>query len=235
MRLTVPHLADFGDDTCVVGDDLRNAGAWDALRTKTTGPYAMPRTRAALEAQLDERPDLSGRAVAIDGWAEANGDGALASYGAGTGLLELALHRRSPRRRIVASDNAPEAVAKLGELVPEIEMAVHDLSADAPLEVELHLFHRIDTEFDDAGWRAVFERFRDARVLVVPGGVINVRRAVHELRTYRGRRRRQTRAGWLRTRASLESLWARTHTHARLQVHDLDAWSLTPRTDRAGA
>ena len=37
MRITMRHHFDFGADRGLVGDDLVRPGAWDALRTQTTG------------------------------------------------------------------------------------------------------------------------------------------------------------------------------------------------------
>jgi len=174
------------------------------------------------------RPDLVGRAQAIDAWLAAEGVGSVASYGVGGASLEFLLWRAAPQRRLVVSDYGPETVARLAAVFAEAEVRRFDLLADAPLDVDVHLFHRIDTELDNRTWQRVFARFGTARILLVASDVVSARRASWELRT-RLRNPRATKAGWLRNRAAFERLWARTHTATPLRMHDLSAWDLRPR------
>lgn len=102
----------------------------------------------------------------------------------------------------------------------------HDLLRDPPLRADLHLFHRIDTEFTNEEWRRIFERFAGLRVLVVAAGQVDLRGAIAEWR--RGRRQGASRAGWVRTRDALDALWERTHTARVVDVGDLPAWELEP-------
>lgn len=227
MRLTMPHMVDFGDDANVVGAQLLTPEAWDALRVETSGPYAIAGARATLEAELGKRPDLVARAELVLRWMDDNGLRSIASYGVGAAILEFAIHRADPSRRLVVSDFAPQTVARLRELLPEVEVARHDLARDVPPDADVHLFHRIDTEFDDDGWRGVFRRFDRQRVLVVPAGVVGYRQAFHAMRP-RLRGRGATHAGWLRTASSLEALWSATHVHARLRFDGVRAWDLVP-------
>src|SRR3954464_12051168 len=104
MRLTVRHHFDFGSDRELVGDDLVRPEAWDALRTATSGPFGIPQTRAAWEAEADARPDIAERAPALDAVLERRGVQTLASYGVGGATLELWLHRVAPRRRLILTD-----------------------------------------------------------------------------------------------------------------------------------
>src|SRR4051794_24313501 len=228
MRLTIPHYYDFGADRALVGDDLVRPEAWDGLRTQTAGPFALPAERTALERAADERDDLRTRARAIGAWLDGHGVSRLASYGVGGALLEVWLHRETPERELVVTDYAPKTVERLAALLPEMTALRHDLLVDAPVDADLHLFHRIDTELTDAQWRDVFKRFAGERVLVVATEVIDLRRVLAELRG-RLRRRGASRAGWIRTRRSFESLWSRTHRAEPLRFADLDAWVLEPR------
>lgn len=202
--------------------------AWDALRTRTDGDFALPSDRTAWEAVATSRPDLARRAQAIDAWLTAQSAGSVGSYGVGGGSLEYLMWRGAPQRRLVVSDYAPGTVARLAAVFPEAEVRRFDLLAEDPLDVDVHLFHRIDTELDNRAWRRVFARFGHSRILVVATEVISARRASWELRTHL-RNRRATRAGWVRNRAAFERLWARTHTGTPLRVHDLHAWDLRPR------
>jgi hypothetical protein len=228
VRLTSPHYYDFGADRVHVGGDLVRPEAWDALRVKTDGPFSLPATRVEWEQAADGRPEIRERAERVAAIVRARGVRRLASYGAGTALLELHLKRLAPELDLVLTDYAPEAVARLTELFPEAELRRHDLLADAPLAVDLHLFHRIDTEFSNAQWRTVLRNFRDVPVLVGATEIIDLRRALIELA--RGlRNRNSSRAGWLRNRDSFEALWRTEHAPERLRLGDLDGWMLEPR------
>jgi hypothetical protein len=143
----------------------------------------------------------------------------------------LLLHRLSPERKLVLTDYAPASVERLGRLFPEAEVIVHNLIADPPVDADLHLFHRIDTEFDNRRWRRIFEGFAERRILLVATEVVPttelVARAARRLRPVR---HRPTRAGWMRNRASFDSLWKRTHDAEPLQLVDLQGWLLAPRS-----
>jgi hypothetical protein len=228
MRVTIPHHFDFGADRELVGDDLVRPEAWDALRTRSGGRFALAADREELERMADERPEIEARARAIDGWLEERGFRRLASYGVGAALLELWLLRVRPERELVLTDYGPATVSRLRELFPEAEVLRHDLLADLPVAADLHQFHRIDTEFTNREWRRILERFAGLPVLVVATEVIDLRRVLAELWAM-PRRRRATRAGWIRTRAAFETLWRPTHATTALRFHDLEAWALEPR------
>jgi hypothetical protein len=228
VRITLRHHFDFGADRELVGDDLVRPEAWDALRTRTDGAFALPADRTAWEATADAGTDIAKRARAIDAVLAERAVGTLASYGVGVAALELWLHRLAPHRGLTLTDFGPATVERLTALFPDAEVHRHDLLRDAPLPADLHLFHRIDTEFDDDQYRAVLERFRAVPVLVVATEVIGLRRAAAELRK-RVRPRRITHAGYIRTRAAFESLWDPTHSMTPLRLHDLDGWLLEPR------
>lgn len=174
------------------------------------------------------RPDLVRRAQAIDVWLAAEAAGSVGSYGAGGASLEFLLWRAAPQRQLVVSDYGPDTVARLAAVFAEVEVRRFDLLADDPLDVDVHLFHRIDTELGNQTWRRVLARFGRAHILLVATEVISARRASWELRT-RLRNPHATKAGWLRNRAAFERLWARTHTATPLRMHDLHAWDLRPR------
>jgi hypothetical protein len=222
------HHFDFGVDRHVVGDDLVTPSAWDALRVDTAGPFALARSREELERQAEARTELADRARAIDAWLDASNAGKLASYGVGAAVLEWWLMRESPQRAHLLADYAPRTIDRLKVLFPEVEIHRHDLLRDGPLPADVHLFHRIDTELSDEEWRDLLQRFSAAMILVVATEVATPRRLLSEL-LLRVRRRRLSRAGWLRTREAFEALWRGTHDAEPLRMHDLDGWALTPR------
>lgn len=227
MRLTVRHHFDFGADRDLVGDDLVRPEAWDALRTGTSGPFALADTREAWERAADERPELEARARRIDAVFARRGARKVVSYGVGGATLECWLKRIAPDRELVITDYAPATIERLRPIFREAECVVHDLSADPPLDADLHLFHRIDTEFDNARWQEVFGRFAGVPVLFVAAGQVDLRGALAEVR--KGRRAGASRAGWVRTRAAIEALWLHTHRSQRVDVGDLPAWELQPK------
>jgi hypothetical protein len=228
VRITIRHHFDFGVDREVVGSDLVRPEAWDALRTRTTGPFAIARDRAELERMACHHLDIAERVRQIDSWLQERDVGTLASYGVGGGVVELGLHRLSPERMLRLTDYAPETVERVRELLPEVEVTRHDLLQDPPLAADLHLFHRIDTELTNREWRQVFGRFAPVPILIVATEVADLGRLLAEVRM-RLRSDGASRAGWLRTRGAFEALWRRTHVGTPLRFHDLEAWSLEPR------
>jgi hypothetical protein len=228
IPLTIPHRFDFGPDVDKVGDDLLRPEAWDSLRLQTAGPFAIAPDRDELERQADGRAEIGERMRAVDSLLRERGARTLVSYGVGGALPELWLLRIDPDRRLTLTDYAPETVRRLRELLPEVAVHQHDLLRDQPLDGDLHLFHRIDTELKNSQWRGVFRRFADRTILVVATEVMPVREAPRALKTAL-RSRHATHAGWTRTRAAFESLWRRTHRGTHLTLVDLEAWMLDPR------
>jgi hypothetical protein len=228
MRITIRHHYDFGADRELVGDDLVRPESWDALRIQTSGPFAAPPTREELAATAEALPEIGRRAREIDKWLEQNGVRTLASYGVGGGILECWLERLRPERRLLLAEYAPATVERLRKLFPEADVRRHDLLADAPLEADAHLLHRVDTELTNEEWREALRRFAGQRVLVVATEIATPKRLLLEL-LLRLRVRRLSRAGWLRTRDAFEALWRDTHDARPLRLHDLDGWDLVPR------
>jgi hypothetical protein len=229
VRLTVRHYFDFGDARALVGDDLIRPDARDALRTDTAGPFAAPPTREQAEAVVAEHPEISSRAQALDAWLTREGVGSLASYGVGGATLETSLRTLAPQRRLLLGEYAPRTVERLRALFqePEVTIHLHDLLADPPLEADVHLLHRVDTDLRSEEWQQVLRRFADARIVFVAAGMVDLRGAVAELR--KGLRRGATKAGWVRTRSALEALWRDTHDADVLALPDLPAWVLEPK------
>jgi hypothetical protein len=227
MRITMRHYFDFGPDRAIVGDELVRPGAWDALRIETKGPFTLSETRADLERTANEHPELADRAREIDRLLDGKGVKTLASYGAGGGLLELWLERLGPERRLLLTDYAPQTVERLRSLFPEADVRVHDLLHDPPLDADVHLLHRVDSELANREWRELLRRFAGETLFVVATEVATLPRLTAEL-VGRLRRRNLSRAGWLRTRDAFEALWRPTHEAAAVQVHDLEGWVLEP-------
>jgi hypothetical protein len=226
LPVTLRHHFDFGAERDLVGDDLVRPDAWDALRTQTSGAFALPADRRAWEAAADN-PAVRTRAQLLNRWLDEHRIERLASYGVGAAGLELCLHRLAPDRRLVVTEYAPQTVTRLRRHFEGVDVRTHDLLIDPPVEAEIHLFHRIDTEFDNRQWRDIFTRFAAVAVLLVAADTLDARALLNEFRT-RVTRRTATRAGWLRNPAAFRTLWRTTHTATPLRFADLDGWLLTP-------
>ena len=227
MRVTLKHRFDFGADRDLVGADLRRPEAWDALRTRTTGAFALPDDRAEWERVADQNAEIEERARWIDTFLRQHGAGSLVSYGVGAGILELWVLRTNPHLDLVVTEYASATVERLKRIFPEARVLEHDLLRDAPVPADVHLFHRIDTELDNSDWKRVFRRFADQRVLFLTQPA-SARLLFAELRK-NVVNRRSTQAGFVRNRAALEALWSETHTATSRPVGNLVAWVLEPR------
>lgn len=196
LRLTLRHYYDFGTDRSVVKGDLATPEASDGLRTRTSGAFSIPGTRAEFVQIAKENRDLGVRARAIDAWLEQRGAKVVASYGAGGAALEWRLATLRPDRTLVVTDDGEATIERLAEAFPEADVRRDDLRQDAPLPAAVHLFHRIDTELGDDEWREAFGRFQRAEILFVAAGVLGLRGLLADLRNRPVlKRRRAMKAG----------------------------------------
>ncbi len=151
MRLTVPHYYRLP-----MAKDLDDAASWDELRA-TSSAFAVPQTRAEWERTADARPEFLARAEDVAAVARRLDARVVASYGVGAALVERHLVGRVDR--LVCGDFTPVAIQRVRELMPDADVRLHDLSEDPPFQADLHLLHRVDTEFSDVQWRAILQRF----------------------------------------------------------------------------
>ena len=223
MRLALRQRFDFGDE--VAREDLSDSGSWDSLRLSGPEAFRLASTRVELDRRASTDPHLRERAGELALIARSLGGPRLASYGVGVGALEALLEGEG--LAVTLTEYAPLTVDRLRLLFPKARVVVHDLLVDGPLEdVDVHLFHRIDTELDDEQWRLVLRRFAGVPVIVVAAGIATPRALAREalLRI----RRRGTAAGWMRTRDSLRALWAEAHRTQAVMFADLPGWVLRP-------
>lgn len=176
----------------------------------------------------DQSSDIEARARALDRWLDERGVLQLASYGVANAVLELWLHRLRPDLELTVTDYAPETVALLRSHFEGARVEHHDLLRDPPVDAELHLFHRIDTEFSDREWQRILARFARRRVLVIVGGILPVWRALRAMVSPPAPN--VTHAGTARTRGAFEALWKHRHKASALRFHDLHAWELESRS-----
>ncbi len=225
MRLRVRHTFDFGSERDRVGSTLLRPEAWDAARTADER-FAFPPNREMWE-QSARTDELRARGRDIVTIAHGLGAEALGSYGAGTGMLEWNLHLEAPDLRLFCADYAPLTIERLEELFPEASCVRHDLAADDPLPVDLHLMHRLDAELSDDEWPVVLARYREP-VLFVPNLLLDVRSAAQEI-ARRLARRHLTDAGWFRSPAAMRRLWSGTHDDRAVRVGSQASFLLFPR------
>ena len=229
FRLTITHRFDFGNDSAAVGTDLvGRPEAWDAVR-ETTGAFAISLNRQSLCERAQSAPELVARAKDIVDTVRNRGGRSLASYGVGGAVLEANISSSAPWLRLTLTESAPRTAARLRELFPMAEVITHDLRLDAPLPADLHLFHRVDTEFSDAVLASILNRFRFVPVLLVPTELLGVKGVLRELRT-RLVKRNATRAGYVRSEASFYTLWRSSHVASPVAIGEVRAFLLEPRS-----
>jgi hypothetical protein len=232
MKMTVRHYYDFGPERSVVGDDLVNPDSWDGLRTTTRGVFSIPDSREEFERIARDRADIAARASAIDEWLESGHAHVVASYGVGGAALEWWLHTIRSERKLILTDYGEATIERLARILPAIDVRHHDLRKDAPIPADIHLFHRVDTELTNEEWHATFARFRSERVLFVAAEVLDLARLAFEMYSRMRMLGRASRAGFLRNRAAFEALWASTHASEPIEMHDLHAWTLSPKSNQ---
>jgi hypothetical protein len=224
MRLTIPHCFDFGPDRARIGGELLHPAAWDAARD-SAGPFVLPESRADWEAR-GANAELERRARDVTRIARGCDARRVCSYGVGTALLELQLSWIAPELELVCTDYAPRTVARLRTLFPGATVVEHDLRTDPPLRGDLHLLHRVDTEFSNGELTRILGGFREP-VLLVPTILLDWRALAREALVHI-RHPRATRAGWVRTEAAFRSLWAGRLDERVVSVGDTRAFLLTP-------
>lgn len=225
IPLTIQHYYDFGPDRDLVGSHLVNPQSWDAIR-ETSGPFGLPPTRAEWERAASEG-DFAERAAAIGAVADELGARRVCSYGVGAAFVELNLALLRPDIELVCTDFTPRALGRLRELFPEAEVQQHDLLTGGPLEADLHLFHRIDSELSNRQWRSVLPRFHEP-ILLVATQLLEWPALRRELGVGRSPGTASA-AGYVRTEAGLRSFWRRSHRDRKLEIGSLAGFLLTPR------
>jgi hypothetical protein len=227
IPITLPFYFDFGADTAVLGDELRSAEAWDSLRTRTSGEFAIACDRAELESALSAHPAIRARANAVAQVLRDQDVRRAASYGVGAGFLEAGLEAELPGVELTIGEYAPATVERLRRLFPNATVVLHDLLEDPAVDADFHVMHRIDTEFTATEWDRIFTAHRTARIIFVPGGEMALRGLVETL-VQSARRRTTTRAGVVRSTGAVERLWRRTHSARPVVFYDLRGWILEP-------
>jgi hypothetical protein len=219
---------------------LESAEAWDAMRDGTSAAaFTIPSNPEDWRSLCPAVEHLATKARMVARFADRTGCSALRSYGVGTAGLEYNIHVLRPHLPLHVSDYGRGTVERLRAVFPEAASieAVDLLQAPLPDHAgELVLLHRIDTEFSQSEWKTVYSRLADARaehVLFVPHQLLGPETAARELA--RRLRARLTgcaliRAGWIRSRSLLRSLWSHRYEVADEVTAHGDLFILLRRT-----
>jgi hypothetical protein len=230
VKVTLRHHFDFGDASEALRGDLVQPGSWDSIR-ETEGPFYLPQTRTEWETAVVTSENRS-RADAVARVADELGARRVVSHGVGVGALELCLVLTAPQLELTCTDYSPRTVERLERLFPEARVLQHDLRSDAPLDADLHVMHRIDTELDRDEWRRVFSGLASP-IVFVPGLILGVSSFGREL-FRRLARRRLTKAGYLRNESALRDLWSGSFVSEPLRVGGERGFLLRPRQGAVG-
>lgn len=142
-------------------------------------------------------------------------------------MLEYWLRHTDAELRLTVTEFAPETLERLRLFFPESAVCHHNLLADGPVQADVHLLHRVDTEFSNHELKAVMSRFRRSTVLLLATEVLGPRRFVQVLRQRLNPQ--ASKAGVSRTRGAFSALWRHSHVERPMRFNDLDGWVLTPR------
>ncbi len=197
---------------------LDGPASWDAIR-QTDSPFRVPLDRSDWFQLADSNPHLTRRAQQIAIIAASLEARVVASYGAGTALMERHLVERVDRLR--CTDFSPQTLVQMRSVAPEIEFVDHDLSRSPQLDADLHVLHRVDTELNDATWARLFSQWRPP-ILIAISELLTLRAIGREIAT---RMRGGSPAGWLRTDRAMRRLFG-AHAVERVEVGDLAGYLL---------
>lgn len=220
MRWTTKHYARLADAPSLPRRTLLEAESWDAIRIDGEDKeYAIPSQTQRWIQQCEDGPFEQRSAELVQLFRNLQAK-RIFSAGVGRGCLERRLLQLDPSLSILCSDYAPRTVEALRHRFGDEAVVLQfDMrSQEWPSDVDIYLLHRVDTELDDAQWRATFSRMRRSGVLLallVSVGTLSLPMWLREQAKralYLAGDRRFVFAGYFRTRSRLESLWSRTHT-----------------------
>lgn len=219
VPMTIPQYVDLG------GQSYGSAEDWTRLRT-ADGPFALEARAVWLAGS--KQLEIRNRAEAIAGVARELGATRIASSGVGTGMLEQALAEAAlPRLHRDLLRFHPRRPQGPRGVLRRVRSPRARSDTDDPVEADLHPFHRVETEFDNAGWREVFRRLRVERILFTGEFVLTWARARYLIAL--AAKCAGDRGGHLRTPAALRRLWWNTHGAEAVGVGDLPGFLHTPR------
>ncbi len=239
VKITIKHYFDFKENNKTIGKRLDNFQSWDTLRIngKSNDAFSIPESRLLWEKKCLDNPVFDQQAADIKKIVDQGGYRRINSYGAGAAHLEYLIKKKAPHIFLECSDYAPKTIERLKEFFKEADKIIQfDILKDEWVNEGpacLYLFHRVDTEFDDREWRAIFERAGSAGIqyiLFVPSEFLTLRRFIRQktkLLLYKLLRKRITFAGYFRTREQSKAFFYKNYEIERVcRIGDLQGFLL---------
>ncbi|MDP9190830.1 MAG: hypothetical protein M3P06_03905 [Acidobacteriota bacterium] len=228
MRFTARHFFAFGSSDELLGSSgISSQDSWDRLRLdERETHFSIPISRpdwlrlCAGTYSRDGAGMPAERARDIIAIVRDLGLKGVCSFGVGGAYLEYNIKKEAPDLFLSCSDYTCGSIERLQQVFTECdEIRCLDLEKDAlPVrEGMLYLLSRIETEFSNPRWKAVFRRLSEQGaeyVLMVPNNYLTRSRLFSEIsQRIRGRLAGKPLrfAGYMRTRDALQALWARDY------------------------
>lgn len=216
MQITMRHYYSFQSSP---GRTLLSPAAWECVRLDPHEPhFYIADTRSEWLDQV-RSPSVSAVARQIHQILSQMNATSVFSIGVGRASVEYALKTLDPTVRIFCTENSVTIVKRLKEVFTECDsIDVFDLEASEFPVMAAHtltLLYRVDTELSDSGWQRVFARMARAgldNILLVATELLTPQKMLKEFVTrYAGvfTGRPSTFAGYVRSKARFQSLWAR--------------------------
>ena len=218
MKITLKHYYDFGRRLNKDLDFSRKQEFWDALRIRDDEEniFSIPN-----DSFLWEQKCLNNKILDIQSDAIIQMLGSkyrrINSYGVGCAGLEYLIKRKNPQLFLWCSDFAPQAIERLKRNFKEADAIVPFNMLEGqwvhPDSGCAHLFYRVDTEFDDRQWEAIFRKMSQAGlddILFIPSEILTIKGLFREQVKYflvKFARHPLTFVGYRRTEEQLKALF----------------------------
>lgn len=219
MKITAKHYYFFGEKSAEVGGNLISPKSWDILRMHENleNPFSLPESRDAwIKKSRNNTQSVKG-AESISNLLKQKNYKRIESFGVGAAFMEYNLKIKHPDIFLSCYDFAPKTVARLKNLFVEAEkIEVFDILNDNFInkgEGTLYLLYRVDNEFDNKQWRAIFKKISLAgikNILFVPCDVSTIKSLIKSRLGYLSQiisGRRLSFAGYLRTKDQFKELF----------------------------
>lgn len=236
----------------IVPRDLRDGRvdspeAWDLLRTADPD-FLISESRSEWLEASEGRVYKDGqdsafleRARDVARFVARRGITSMFSVGVGCAGLEYQIKRILPLVHLVCSEFAPESVTRLRKVFVEADEIVQFdarkddwrcLTDHGDFISRICLMYRVDPQFTDAEWRAMFEKMASQQVetiLFIPHGFLTLwgllRRALQRVR-WTLRREKPVFSGYLRTATTFESYWHGLYSQEEMTFGGLTGYLL---------
>ncbi len=241
MELTLRYYYYFDVQAPELVDGLNNRlESWDVLRTKGAGinrPFYISDNRDIWQKGCLSNGLLRSRAIKIAEFLKGRFHN-IYSFGVGSAQLEFLIKKENPLFQIRCSDFAPKGVERLKKVFWEADaITVFDIINGNWGTIEstgICLFYRVDAEFEDEEWEAIFRKMTSAgvrHVLFIPSEMISLKRILYLSTKYlifKLLRKKMTFCGFVRTKERFISLFTKYFNIVTMaQFHDMQGFLLS--------